>query len=211
MKLRASSHKPHSSFGSKVALAAPPCLVNSWRSVLGESYAGKFVPAIGYYILKKNDELMMPDHDHDQSQILINLGLINERQRIELEWHQQEAIRLAKMRHWREATNARHQVVDMLHYMTRLPTLLNVQHEECEIHVGIVGEEEHGFVVPGAVWKVNGDELFGYVQKWGSLSHVVVSRAGHLVPADQPLNSQAMIEGWILETGLFSNVQSWFP
>ncbi|KAH0990977.1 hypothetical protein GBA52_002460 [Prunus armeniaca] len=78
MKLRASSypisHKPHSSFGSKVALAAPPCLVNSWRSVLGESYAGKFVPAIGYYILKKNDELMMPDHDHDQSQILINLG-----------------------------------------------------------------------------------------------------------------------------------------
>ncbi|CAL2232506.1 unnamed protein product [Prunus armeniaca] len=125
MKLRASSHKPHSSFGSKVALAAPPCLVNSWRSVLGESYAGKFVPAIGYYILKKNDELMMPDHDHDQSQILINLGLINERQRIELEWHQQEAIRLAKMRHWREATNARHQVVDMLHYMTRLPTLYN--------------------------------------------------------------------------------------
>ncbi|CAB4265172.1 unnamed protein product [Prunus armeniaca] len=91
-----------------------------------ESYAGKFVPAIGYYILKKNDELMMPDHDHDQSQILINLGgLINERQRIELEWHQQEAIRLAKIRHWREATNARHQVVDMLHYMTRLPTLYN--------------------------------------------------------------------------------------
>lgn len=61
------------------------------------------------------------------------------------------------------------------------------------------------------VWKVNGDELSGYVQKWESLSHVVISRAGHLVPADQPLNSQAMIEGWILETGLFSNVQSWFP
>lgn len=117
--------------------------------IAGESYAGKFVPAIGYYILKKNDELMMPDHDHDQSQILIHLGgvaignglidpvtqvathadnayfsgLINERQRIELEWHQQEAIRLAKMRHWRQATTARHQVVDMLRYMTGLPTL----------------------------------------------------------------------------------------
>ncbi|VVA33803.1 PREDICTED: serine carboxypeptidase [Prunus dulcis] len=283
--------------------------------IAGESYAGKFVPAIGYYMLKKNDELMMPDHDHDQSQILINLGgvaignglidpvtqvathadnayfsgLINERQRIELEWHQQEAIRLAKMRHWREATNARHQVVDMLHYMTGLPTLydyskkapyhktqwvtdylhnqrvkkvfgvkesavfrncshvvkvalyednmksvkymvdLLVKRSKVLLYQGqfdlwdgvysteawvktLQWEEIGNFLsADRKVWKVNGDELSGYVQKWGSLSHVVVSRAGHLVPADQPLNSQAMIEGWILETGLFSNVQSWFP
>ncbi|XP_077250963.1 serine carboxypeptidase-like 50 [Tasmannia lanceolata] len=52
------------------------------------------------------------------------------------------------------------------------------------------------------VWKVNG-ELSGYVQRWGSLSHVVVGGAGHLVPADQALNSQAMIEDWVLENGLF--------
>lgn len=27
--------------------------------------------------------------------------------------------------------------------------------------------------------------------------------AGHLVPADQSVNSQAMIEDWVLEKGLF--------
>ncbi|PHT34095.1 Serine carboxypeptidase-like 50 [Capsicum baccatum] len=54
------------------------------------------------------------------------------------------------------------------------------------------------------IWTVNG-ELAGYVQKWGNLSHVVVLNSGHLVPHDQPLNSQAMIEDWVLEKGLFAN------
>ncbi|XP_021593261.1 serine carboxypeptidase-like 50 [Manihot esculenta] len=53
------------------------------------------------------------------------------------------------------------------------------------------------------VWKVNG-ELAGYAQKWGSLSHVVVLGAGHLVPTDQALNSQAMIEDWVLDKGVFA-------
>ncbi|KAF8021303.1 hypothetical protein BT93_G1667 [Corymbia citriodora subsp. variegata] len=53
------------------------------------------------------------------------------------------------------------------------------------------------------VWRVNGT-LAGYVQKWGSLSHVVLLSAGHLVPADQPLSSQAMIEDWVLEKGLLA-------
>ncbi|CAN4117049.1 unnamed protein product [Withania somnifera] len=47
------------------------------------------------------------------------------------------------------------------------------------------------------VWKVNG-ELAGYVQKSENLTHVVVMNAGHLVPTDQAVNSQAMIEDWIL-------------
>ncbi|XP_058184100.1 serine carboxypeptidase-like 50 [Rhododendron vialii] len=56
------------------------------------------------------------------------------------------------------------------------------------------------------VWRVNGG-LAGYVQKWGSLSHAVVLGAGHLVPTDQALNSQAMIEDWVLERGVFANEQ----
>ncbi|KAL3510594.1 hypothetical protein ACH5RR_029995 [Cinchona calisaya] len=56
------------------------------------------------------------------------------------------------------------------------------------------------------VWKVNGN-LAGFVQKLGSLSHVVVLGAGHLVPTDQAVNSQAMIEDWVLEKGLFANEQ----
>lgn len=56
------------------------------------------------------------------------------------------------------------------------------------------------------VWRVNGG-LAGYVQKWGSLSHAVVLGAGHLVPTDQAVNSQAMIEDWVLERGVFANEQ----
>lgn len=54
------------------------------------------------------------------------------------------------------------------------------------------------------VWKVNG-EVAGYVQRSGSLTQVIVSGAGHLVPADQGMSSQAMIEDWVLENGLFGN------
>lgn len=54
------------------------------------------------------------------------------------------------------------------------------------------------------VWKVDG-KLAGYVQKWKSLSHVVVLNAGHLMPGDQPVNSQVMIQDWLLERGLFSS------
>ncbi|KAL3655194.1 hypothetical protein CASFOL_000980 [Castilleja foliolosa] len=54
------------------------------------------------------------------------------------------------------------------------------------------------------VWRVDG-KLAGYVQKWKSLSHVVVSNAGHLVPTDQPVNARVMIEDWVLEKGLFGD------
>ncbi|KAK6161000.1 hypothetical protein DH2020_004381 [Rehmannia glutinosa] len=58
-----------------------------------------------------------------------------------------------------------------------------------------------------SVWRVDGN-LAGYVQKWKSLSHVVVLNAGHLVPTDQPLNSQVMIQDWVLERGLFGSEKS---
>ncbi|KAK4405483.1 Serine carboxypeptidase-like 50 [Sesamum angolense] len=53
------------------------------------------------------------------------------------------------------------------------------------------------------IWRVDG-MLAGYVQKWENLSHVVVLNAGHLVPTDQPVNSQVMIQDWLLERGLFA-------
>ena len=52
------------------------------------------------------------------------------------------------------------------------------------------------------VWKVDG-QVAGYVQRWGSLSHVVVAGAGHMVPTDRGRSAQAMIEDWVLESGLF--------
>ncbi|XP_021854241.1 serine carboxypeptidase-like 50 [Spinacia oleracea] len=57
------------------------------------------------------------------------------------------------------------------------------------------------------VWKVKG-EVAGYVQKWGSLTLAVVLGAGHFVPTDQPVNSQVMIEDWVLERGDFANEET---
>uniref|UniRef100_A0A0E0JB25 Carboxypeptidase n=1 Tax=Oryza nivara TaxID=4536 RepID=A0A0E0JB25_ORYNI len=53
-----------------------------------------------------------------------------------------------------------------------------------------------------AVWRI-GEELAGYVQRSGPLSHVVVYGAGHLMPADNGRAAQEMIEDWVLQAGLF--------
>lgn len=60
------------------------------------------------------------------------------------------------------------------------------------------------------VWKVK-EEVAGYVQKYGSLTHAVVLGAGHFVPTDQPVNSQVMIEDWVLERGFFANEELQIP
>eukprot|EP00249_Psilotum_nudum_P022285 c28455_g1_i2 orf=480-1808(-) len=46
------------------------------------------------------------------------------------------------------------------------------------------------------VWVVD-SILAGYVRSYKSLTHVVISNAGHFVPADQNYHSQLMIENWI--------------
>jgi vitellogenic carboxypeptidase-like protein len=55
-------------------------------------------------------------------------------------------------------------------------------------------------------WTDSGEEeveLAGYVQWSGALTHAVVYGAGHLVPADNGHAMQEMIEGWVMQTGLF--------
>lgn len=270
--------------------------------ITGESYAGKYVPAIGYYILQKNEQLKdsekvnlagvaIGDGLTDPiTQVVTHAanayysGLINERQKNELEKAQLEAVRLVLIGNWGEATHARSHVLNMLQNMTGLATLydyarkipyeddlvaqflniaevkkaLGVKVDESfvyEICSDIVGAALHADVMKSVkymlehllrrskvllyqgqrdlrdgvvqveafvktmkwegieeflnaerkIWKVNG-ELAGYVQIWKSLTNVVVLGAGHLLPTDQPLNSQAMIEDWVLEKGLFESV-----
>ncbi|KAK9276960.1 hypothetical protein L1049_006499 [Liquidambar formosana] len=269
--------------------------------ITGESYAGKYVPAIGYYILKKNPQLPvsrrvnlagvaigngLTDPVSQVATHAVNAyfsGLINAKQKTQLEIAQWEAVKLTKEGNWSEATDARNRVLHMLQNMTGLATLYDwtrkvpyetdlvteflqkeevkkalganesIIWEECSDSVGAALHEDvmksvkymvellvkqskvllyqghfdlrDGVVSVEAyvkkmkwegigeflsaerkVWKVNG-ELAGYVQKWGSLSQVVVLGAGHLVPTDQALSSQAMIEDWVLERGLFGNNQ----
>ncbi|KAK7400758.1 hypothetical protein VNO78_12062 [Psophocarpus tetragonolobus] len=278
-----------------------PAFKNRPIYITGESYAGKYVPAIGYYILKKNANLKVSERVNlagvaigdgltdPETQVVSHalnayyVGLINERQKNELEKAQLEAVRLVQMGNWSEATDARNKVLKMLQNMTGLATLydytkkapyeddlvekfLNIAEVKralgvnesfvYEICSDVVGDILHADVMKSVkymveylvrtskvllyqgqydlrdgvvqtevwvktmkwegiveflnaerkIWKVNG-EVAGYVQKWNSLTNVVVSGAGHLLPTDQAVNSQAMIEDWVLEKGLF-NVQN---
>ncbi|GLJ33089.1 hypothetical protein SUGI_0665920 [Cryptomeria japonica] len=49
------------------------------------------------------------------------------------------------------------------------------------------------------MWRVENLQA-GYVRSHSNLTHVVVARAGHLVPADQNLYSRVMIESWVAKS-----------
>ncbi|OVA01760.1 Peptidase S10 [Macleaya cordata] len=267
--------------------------------IAGESYAGKYIPSIGYYILQHNslspvskqvnlrgvaigNGLIDPvSQVANHAETAYFSGLINEKQRTQLEGMQAEAVRLTREEKWTEATDARSRVLDWLQNVTGLATLFDIRRkrpyetemvteflkeEEVKKALGvektmiwegcssIVGKALHDDVMKSVkfmveelvkkskvllyqgqfdlrdgvvsteawikemrweglekflmaerkVWKVNG-EFSGYVQRWGSLTEVVVSGAGHLVPTDQAVSSQAMIENWVLERGLFGD------
>ncbi|KAF3432190.1 hypothetical protein FNV43_RR26929 [Rhamnella rubrinervis] len=269
--------------------------------ITGESYAGKYVPAFGYYIVNKNAKLPdsskvnlagvaigngLTDPEVQVATHALNTyfsGLVNEKQKGELEKLQLEAVKLTKSGNWSEATNARNRVLNLLQNMTDLATLYDyskkvpykddmvtellrieevktalkakesVVFEACsevvadalnddvmksvkfmvellvkktkvllyqgffDLRDGVVSTEawvktlkwegtESFLSADRKVWKVKG-ELAGYVQKWEKFSHAVVLGAGHLVPSDQPLTSQALIEDWVLDNGLFANVE----
>ncbi|CAO2170717.1 unnamed protein product [Urochloa humidicola] len=67
-----------------------------------------------------------------------------------------------------------------------------------------------------AVWKLKSDRLAGflakkekerlagYVQRSGALANVIIVGAGHMAAGDNGPVAQAMIEGWVLQTGPFA-------
>ncbi|KDP38052.1 hypothetical protein JCGZ_04695 [Jatropha curcas] len=282
-------------------IGSDPVFKNRPIYITGESYAGKYVPAIGYHILKKNMKLAVSNQVNLQGVAIGNgltdpeiqvkthalnayfSGLINERQKCELEEVQVKVVELIKKGNWSEATDARGDLLDLLQNMTGLATLYDftrkvpyetslvakllqlqevknalganesIVFEVCSDTVGSALQEDvmksvkymveflvknskvllyQGFfdlrdgvvsteawvktmkwegigrflTAERKVWEVNG-ELAGFVQKWGSLSHAVVLGAGHLVPTDQPFNSQSMIEDWVQDQGIFASEQ----
>ncbi|KAL3648609.1 hypothetical protein CASFOL_005012 [Castilleja foliolosa] len=103
----------------------------------GESYAGKYLPALGYYILQSktgqrfnfsgiaigngltDPETQVSTHASNS----YNLGLINKKQMTQLEKIQSLTVGYIRSRKWNEAGNARTQVLDSLTNMTGLATL----------------------------------------------------------------------------------------
>ncbi|KAL6615630.1 hypothetical protein ACP70R_037900 [Stipagrostis hirtigluma subsp. patula] len=55
-----------------------------------------------------------------------------------------------------------------------------------------------------AVWRLGDGRLAGYVQRSGPLANAVIVGAGHMAAGDNRPAAQAMIEGWVLQTGPFA-------
>ncbi|KMT08095.1 hypothetical protein BVRB_6g143470 [Beta vulgaris subsp. vulgaris] len=112
--------------------------------ITGESYAGKYAPAIGYYILRRNSEVSESERVNlagvaigngltdPITQVMTHgsnayfSGLVNEKQKTQLEESQRKVVKLVMENKWSEATDARSQVLDMLQNMTGLATLYDM-------------------------------------------------------------------------------------
>ncbi|CAH1414134.1 unnamed protein product [Lactuca virosa] len=223
-------------------LALDPSFKSRPIYITGESYAGKYVPSIGYYILKKNPLLPVSKRinlyglaignglTHPETQVntyashTYYLGLINEKQKTKMEKLQFEVIKLIKaggivLTIPSDVVGAalHADVMKSVKYMVEFVvknTKLLLYQGQCDLRDGVVSVESWvkkmkwegiGKFLDAEkdVWRVNG-VLAGYVQKWDNLSHVVVLGAGHFVPTDQNVNSQAMIEDWVLDKGSFA-------
>ena len=53
------------------------------------------------------------------------------------------------------------------------------------------------------IWKVNG-EVAGYAKNYGNMNFVLILKAGHMSPHDQPINARDMVIRYIEDQGFTS-------
>ncbi|MQM22230.1 hypothetical protein Taro_055280 [Colocasia esculenta] len=112
--------------------------------ITGESYAGKYVPSAGHYILRQNGRVSAARRinlsgvaignglTHPVAQVATHAdsvyftGLINERQKAQLEQLQSVAVDLTLAGKWTAATDARDRIIEWIENATGLATLYDL-------------------------------------------------------------------------------------
>ncbi|MQL72103.1 hypothetical protein Taro_004443 [Colocasia esculenta] len=125
-------------------LSSDPSFRSRPLYITGESYAGKYIPSVGYYILRQNSRVSAARRinllgvaigsglTHPVAQVVTHAdgvyftGLINERQKAQLEQIQSAAQKLALAGKWAAASDARITMVEWLENATGLVTLYDL-------------------------------------------------------------------------------------
>ncbi|KAL4286525.1 hypothetical protein S245_065813 [Arachis hypogaea] len=120
--------------------------------IVGQSYGGKYASTTGNYILKRNAQLHASKRvnlvgvaigngiieavtqSRTQPANAYYVGLINERQKSELEKDQLEVVRLAQIGNWSEATTAWGRLQGKLQNMSGLATLYDYTRKDHPYH-----------------------------------------------------------------------------
>ncbi|XP_045683966.1 probable serine carboxypeptidase CPVL isoform X2 [Phyllostomus hastatus] len=180
--------------------------------ITGQSYAGKYVPAIAYYIHTLNPTLSLPINlkgiaigsgfCHPESVLrgyasaMYEMGLLDENQRKYVEEQSQEALEHLKKREWSQA-------LEVLLYNGQLDVLLPASLTERFLMVmNWKGSQEYRRV-ERKIWKIlkSDQEVAGYVRQVGNFHQLIVRGGGHNLPFDQPLRAYDMINRFIYEKG----------
>ncbi|KAJ6832764.1 serine carboxypeptidase-like 50 [Iris pallida] len=159
--------------------------------IAGESYAGKYVPALACHILRQQKYRAVSSDGrinlqgvaigngliHPVTQVATNAdmayfaGLVNSRQRDRLVELQNVAVRLTREEKWMEATVARNKVLDWLQNATRIATLSDLTKKkpyESEMVSVFLNKEEVKEALGAAkelVWEECSDAVMGAMQE----------------------------------------------
>nr|XP_016812290.2 probable serine carboxypeptidase CPVL isoform X4 [Pan troglodytes] len=180
--------------------------------VTGESYAGKYVPAIAHLIHSLNPVrevkinlkgIAIGDGYSDPESIiggyaefLYQIGLLDEKQKKYFHKQCRECIEHIRKQNWFEA-------FEVLIYNGQLDIIVAAALTERSL-MGMdwKGSQEYK-KAEKKVWKIfkSDNEVAGYIRQVGDFHQVIIRGGGHILPYDQPLRAFDMINRFIYGKG----------
>ncbi|XP_074918526.1 putative serine carboxypeptidase CPVL isoform X6 [Chelonoidis abingdonii] len=184
--------------------------------ITGESYAGKYVPAVGYYIhtysskakVKINfkgvaigdgfcdPEMMLGGY----AQFLYQIGLVDEKQREYVQQQTDLGVIYIQQKKWMKA-------FEVLLYNGQLDIIVAAPLTERFLPTVPWSKVEEYKSAERLIWRIHplDKEVAGYVRQAGEFYQVIVRGGGHILPYDQPERSLDMMDRFISGEGWKTN------